>query len=190
MIAIRHIDHLNDGIEIKKIELKDNSAKLKLLNSKYDQLNVELNKKDADKAKLEKQLQDLQKEREKLQADLQAKLQKKEADRLAQAQSAVKTAVVGQTAYAAGGGYMTGCGDNADAAFIYGMESGGRVPGRCNPGAVNEIGCRGIGQACPGGKLPCGADYACQNAFFTKYAMDRYGSWANAKAFWLANNWW
>lgn len=68
--------------------------------------------------------------------------------------------------------------------FIYMHESGN------NPAAVNSSGCRGLGQACPGSKLPCGADYACQDAFFTNYMLNRYGSWENAKAFWLSHNWW
>lgn len=68
--------------------------------------------------------------------------------------------------------------------FIYMHESGNR------PEAVNSTGCRGLGQACPGSKLPCGADYACQDAWFTNYMKSRYGTWVNAKAFWLANNWW
>lgn len=76
------------------------------------------------------------------------------------------------------------CGDNQYAQFIYQHESG------CRLNAINSIGCRGIGQACPGSKLPCGNDYACQNAFFTNYAMARYGSWYNAYVFWTANRWW
>ena len=79
---------------------------------------------------------------------------------------------------------VDGCGDNEYAHFIYMKESG------CRTTAVNSIGCRGIGQACPGSKLPCGDDYACQNAWFTNYALERYGSWANAHAFWLNNHWW
>jgi len=79
---------------------------------------------------------------------------------------------------------VSGCGDNSYAHFIYEHESG------CNTGAVNALGCRGIGQACPGSKLPCGADYACQNAYFTNYAISTYGSWANAYSFWLAHSWW
>lgn len=79
---------------------------------------------------------------------------------------------------------IPGCGDNEYAQFIYQKESG------CNLNAENPGGCRGIGQACPGSKLPCGADYACQNAWFTKYANDRYGGWAGAYAFWQANGWW
>ncbi|NDC95569.1 hypothetical protein EBZ38_12695 [bacterium] len=70
-------------------------------------------------------------------------------------------------------------------AFIYMHESSN------NPAAVNSIGCRGLGQACPGSKLPCSSsDYACQDAWFTNYMLQRYGSWNNARAFWIANNWW
>ena len=69
--------------------------------------------------------------------------------------------------------------------FIYMHESGN------NPAARNAAGCRGLGQACPGSKLPCSdSDYACQDAWFTNYCMSRYGSWQNAYAFWLSHNWW
>jgi hypothetical protein len=88
------------------------------------------------------------------------------------AQAAPAAAVVG------------GCGDNQYAQYIYQHESG------CNLNAVNSGGCRGIGQACPGSKLPCGADYACQNDFFTNYAISKYGSWAAAYSFWTSNHWW
>lgn len=76
------------------------------------------------------------------------------------------------------------CGDNEYANYIYMHESS------CNVNAVNSIGCRGIGQACPGTKLPCGADYECQNKWFTNYALTRYGSWYEAYQFWLRNHWW
>lgn len=79
---------------------------------------------------------------------------------------------------------VAGCGDNSYANFIYMHESG------CRTTAVNPGGCYGIGQACPGSKLAyCGADYACQNAFFTAYA-GKYGGWAGAYAFWVAHGWW
>jgi hypothetical protein len=69
--------------------------------------------------------------------------------------------------------------------FIYMKESGNR------PEARNAGGCRGLGQACPGSKLPCSdSDYACQDAWFTNYCISRYGTWVNAKAFWLSHSWW
>jgi hypothetical protein len=87
-----------------------------------------------------------------------------------------------QAAAPSGGGDCGGV--NQYAAFIYSRESG------CNPSAMNAGGCRGIGQACPGSKLPCGADFACQHAWFESYGLSRYGSWAAAYQFWLANHWW
>lgn len=72
--------------------------------------------------------------------------------------------------------------------FIYFKESGNR------PTAVNaSSGACGIGQALPCSKLKnvCpDMDYACQDQFFTKYMQNRYGTWENAKAFWLKNKWW
>lgn len=73
---------------------------------------------------------------------------------------------------------------NKYASFIYMKESG------CNPSAVNPSGCRGLGQACPGDKLPCDADFECQHKWFTGYAEGRYGSWEVAYNFWVANHWW
>lgn len=67
---------------------------------------------------------------------------------------------------------------------IYLKESGNSTT------ALNSIGCRGLGQACPGSKLPCGDDYACQDAWFSNYAIQRYGSWEKAWQFWQANRWW
>ncbi len=54
-----------------------------------------------------------------------------------------------------------------------------------DPGRMNSIGCRGLAQACPGDKLPCGpGDIPCQVSYFDQYAKLRYGSWANAWNFW------
>ncbi|WP_231745472.1 hypothetical protein [Arthrobacter sp. EpRS71] len=71
-------------------------------------------------------------------------------------------------------------------AFIYFKESTNRTD------AINsESGACGLGQALPCSKLPCSLqDYECQDEWFTDYAVRRYGSFVNAKAFWLANSWW
>lgn len=71
----------------------------------------------------------------------------------------------------------------APAVFIYTKESG------CDPNRWSSNGCYGLGQACPGSKLPCGADFVCQDAWFTAYAQ-RYGGWEGAYAFWLSHHWW
>lgn len=70
-------------------------------------------------------------------------------------------------------------------AYIYSHESG------CRTDAINSIGCAGLGQACPGSKLPCSlSDWDCQNAYFTSYALGRYGSTYNAYVFWVNHHWW
>jgi LysM repeat protein len=79
---------------------------------------------------------------------------------------------------------VAGCGDNSYANYIYMHESG------CRTTAISPNGCYGIGQACPASKIAyCGADYACQNAFFTAYA-GKYGGWAGAYNFWVSHGWW
>lgn len=76
-------------------------------------------------------------------------------------------------------------GVNPYAAYIYQHESG------CRLDAVNGGGCAGIGQACPGSKLPCSlSDAPCQLAYFESYALGRYGSWEAAYQFWLSHGWW
>lgn len=71
-------------------------------------------------------------------------------------------------------------------AYIYSHESGN------NPGSINgSSGACGLGQALPCSKMPCSlTDYACQDSYFTQYMQARYGTWANAQAFWQANHWW
>lgn len=76
------------------------------------------------------------------------------------------------------------CGSDPYMAQIYKMESG------CNTASINSIGCAGIGQACPGSKLPCSlTDFVCQDAYFTAYSISRYGSTYAALQFHLANGW-
>lgn len=183
-LGISSITKTDNKLKLKDIQLKSTTTDLIELNLKYDVLNKKLEKeldsKDHNENKikeLEQEKQKLQDEQKKLQAELQAKAKAKSdaANKVAQAASIAST-----KAYAA-----TGCNTgNKYKDFIYMKES------TCNPAAVNSIGCRGIGQACPGTKLPCGADFACQDAWFTQYAMQRYGSWEAAYSFWIANNWW
>lgn len=74
---------------------------------------------------------------------------------------------------------------NTAKAYIYARESGN------NPNATNAKGCYGIGQDCNGVvRSQCGADYTCQDEYFTAYATRRYGSWEGALAFWQNHGWW
>jgi hypothetical protein len=77
------------------------------------------------------------------------------------------------------------CGSDSMMAYIYTVESG------CRSWAVNPGGCIGLGQACPGGKLPCGLyDWGCQDAWFRAYAVRTYGSIYNAYIYRQGHNYW
>ena len=180
LVEVRPLSHnetiilqQSQAVEEKSAVLKDTSSELQTLDGRKKALATQL---EAEKQRIE---------------ELKQKIaEKRAAEERAKAQ-AVSTPVYTVSApVAAGQGLMSGCGDNEYAAYIYGQESGGKVTGMCNPSAVNAGGCRGIGQACPGGKLPCGADYACQNQWFTGYALGKYKSWAAAYNFHKANGWW
>lgn len=178
------ISHKNK-LQVKDIQLKSTSSDLKDLQLQYEvldkNLNTQLQKQDVDEAEVKK-LQDekvrLEKEKQDLQVQLQAKLDAK--NKAQSAEKAIANAVL-PTASAA----VSNCGDNEYARYIYMKESG------CRTTARNPQGCYGIGQSCPASKIAhCGSDYACQNAWFTGYAISRYGSWQKAYQFWLANHWW
>ena len=56
-------------------------------------------------------------------------------------------------------------------------------------------GAYGLGQALPASKMaPYGADYmtnpVTQLRWANAYAVNRYGSWANAYNFWMVRHWW
>lgn len=114
-----------------------------------------------------------------------------DAQRLAEAQEAQRLALIAQQAKNAPQAptiaQNTPVDSNSAKMFIYMKESGN------NPNARNAGGCLGLGQACPGSKLLAvcpNLDYACQDAFFTNYALSRYGSWEGALAFWQGHHWW
>ena len=151
-----------------KTRMRLESTQHQLIQTKEQLEQTQSKSKAEDDAKL-KQIEELNKQIQEKDAQLQAKAASKTAYAAALSQPA-KTYPIPE--------------DEAKA-FIYSHESGNR------PEAINSIGCRGLGQACPGSKLPCGDhDYACQDAWFTNYMVQRYGTWNNARAFWVANHWW
>lgn len=167
LVWVNYLQHKTNEakleLEIKQSQLKLNELEVKSVESKTkaDQLL-------RDKQELEKQLQTKKEEAERI---AEAKVQ------VTQVASAAPVAVVS----------TTNCGDNVYKQYIYQHESG------CRTDARNSIGCLGIGQACPGSKIlnVCpDLNFACQDAWFSNYAISRYGSWANAYAFWIANRWW
>jgi len=187
IIAVTALVHANknaDNLADQQVKLQTNQTELHKVNNKLDQVKQEkievednskqqIQKLEEDKKNLEQQLQ--------AKAEQKAKLAAAEAEKLAQAAAPVVSAKRVEAAT------VSGCGDNELANYIYMHESG------CRPTITNAEGCVGIGQACPASKLLAvcpDLSYACQNKFFTDYAMQRYGSWQGAYNFWLANKWW
>ncbi len=186
MLIARHIKTLNNQIEFKQIQLKDNSTQLKLLDSKYDQLNKELDRTGSDKAKVEQQLKDLQIERDKLQADLQAKKEQKAKDLAVKAQQAAQATVAPQKAYAASGNCQSWMAQ-AGVPNSYASNELIRRESNCNPYALNKSsGACGIPQNING----CTTyDPVEQLKWMQSYITRRYSTWENAVAFHNANNW-
>lgn len=189
MVGLAHIRNLDNQIQFKKIELQDNSVRLKLLDNKYTELNKELDQSGTDKAKIQQQLQDLQKERDSLQQQLQSKLDAKQADI---ASKAVQT-VTGTPAYAATGN----CGElssKLSALGISGAELSAAITlatreSSCRSAAVNaSSGSCGEFQSLPCGKWGTpGTTQYLQGAI--KYSQDVYGGFVNALAHSYSYNW-
>ncbi len=191
VLAISKLRNNTHQIQLRNVQLEERGAALKSLELKYQNLNLELDHTDktnkAEIERLQKEKTDLDTEKKRLEAELQAKIQRKEAERVVianRARELANTVTFTQTASAAA--QTAPVSGNAAKAFIYAHESGNRT------NAINaSSGACGLGQALPCSKMGCGlSDYACQDAWFTNYAMQRYGSWENAMAFWQAHKWW
>lgn len=173
VLGVNNITAHRQKIQLKEIQLKDTNVQLKQLEQKYD---VELKSNDVN----EEQLKNLQQEKEELERQLQARNAEKE--RLAKLSTTQKVYAAEAPSTQATRG---NCGDNMYKQYIYQHESG------CNTDRWNTSGCYGIGQACPSSKIAhCGADFACQDAWFSNYAIQRYGSWEAAYNFWRVHRWW
>jgi len=71
--------------------------------------------------------------------------------------------------------------------YIISHESGWR------PTVANSEGCVGLGQRCPASLLLADCpdlDPVCQLKAFSKYAVNRYGSWQGAYSAWASQRWW
>lgn len=188
--AVANVNLSRDNAD-QKVKLQNNQTEIKKkndqLNEAKEQQQEMLEQNDASK----QQIQNLEKEKKDLQDQLQAKAEQKSRLAVAAQAAAAKVAdYVAPTAHAAPAyapSTVPGCGSNEYSQYIYAHESG------CRLTVTNAEGCIGIGQACPASKLTAvcpSLDLACQDNFFTAYAVGRYGSWQGAYNFWLANHWW
>jgi len=160
-------------------------SKVTQTEQKYQRQFQELRDADSKKTiEYKQRLEDSSKLIEELKVQLQSKLDAKA--RLAAQQAAQAAAVTKVASQAVPHAEAAPVASNEAKMFIYMKESGNRT------NAINKSsGACGLGQALPCAKMGCSlTDYACQDAFFTKYMQNRYGTWENAKAFWLSHKWW
>lgn len=138
----------NDQLQFQKLELKSRSVEIEQLNTKYDKLEDDLQKAQEDKSssqeeidKLKQQEADYQKEKQRLEAELQAKIQTKNAIAAASTK-AINAATGTQTAAAASysGGSLESIVKNAavknglDPNWFWGLA---KCESTWNPNAVN-----------------------------------------------------
>lgn len=131
-LAVTNIQRTNTKLKFEQIEVKSNEAKLIELNIKYDQLLKQKTNTDSEKQDQLNKIQELENERKRLEGELQAKLQRQQAEKQKLATAAQNVSGTAKVSAASGNFYKD---------FIYHHESGNRTT------AVNSIGCRGIGQA-------------------------------------------
>jgi len=179
---------LDTQINEQQLDLIDLEKETIELNNQIDEQTVE------DKAKIEQ----LEKERKRLEAELQAKLEREEQEQLAQAQlaSASDTATGSTTVSAEPVTYGGNKQDWLAASgipqehwvlvdMIVARESG------WDPNAINpESGACGLGQQLPCGKWP-GAwnDPVAALKAQHQYVTERYGGYPQAMQFWNVNHW-
>jgi phage-related minor tail protein len=166
--AVHTVNTNNQQLHLKEIKLRNVQAELNQLDSQYQKLQSDNSK----------TVQEKQAEIQRL-LDKQKKLERQlEARRLLKAQEAKAYAASrSQASY----GCHTG---NWYKDYIYSHESS------CRTRAVNYLGCYGIGQDCNGiVRSRCGANYACQDKYFSEYVTRRYGGWREAYNWWLRNHW-
>lgn len=199
ILGINNLRTNQQQIQLRDVQLKERGAELKALELKYDHLNTELESADksnkAEVEKLQKEKAELDAEKQRLEAELQAKLQRKEQERIAQAElrnKAVNTVTGTQTASALSGNKHTWLAQSGipESEWHY-VDSIVQRESGWNPNAVNKSsGACGLGQ-----QLPCGKWAGAWNdpvaALVAQYGYvkGRYGSYAQAVAFWNVNHW-
>lgn len=200
-LGVSNIVSTERQLHLHEVELKDNTADLKHLQLRYDQLNKELDAAADDKQKIEqlqKDKQELEKERQRLEQELAAKQERQRIARertnnAASLSATASAAPAPARSYQSTGGskeqWMAAAGIPQNqwqyVDYIVSRESS------WNPNAVNRSsGACGLGQ-----QLPCGKWAGAWNdpvaALKAQYGYvnARYGGYGGAHSFWLANHW-
>lgn len=179
---------VNDNLDI---QLDQKQLRINNLQQRMLELDKELDETKGSSEQDQQKIKQLEEEKKQLEADLQAKLERKRQEALAHAEleraavRATGTAVASASGNCATWIQQAGISDTANAIELIRRES------NCNPNAVNpSSGACGVAQELPCGKSGCSlGDGACQVKWMNNYVQSRYGSWSNAVAFHNANNW-
>lgn len=195
-LAIENISQLDKSLKDTKMKLDLKNSETKKLQSKWDKVNQELENLKKDHSSSKDKIKELEQQKQNLENQLQAKAeQKAKLAQIAEASKKASAAAPAPQPVKVSGTCeqwmaQAGITDIANASFIFHKESG------CNPNAVNASSkAHGVCQALPGNKMATvGSDWysnpVTQMRWCQSYAIGRYGSWANAVAFWKANRWW
>lgn len=194
-LGLNQIKHDREVKQIQRIEIKSNEAKLIELDNKYKDVLEQKTNTEAEKEEQQKRIDELESERERLQRELQAKLNKQAEDKKKLAEAA-KKATGTQTASA-----ISGC-DNVrqlmSAKGFSGAELNAavelaRLESTCSSSAVNKSsGACNIFQEYRCGKWGGLHNTDAHINGAIGYMRASYGSWQNALAKWHSRNphWW
>lgn len=185
---IQEQKQLNDTLDI---QLDQKQIRINTLHQKMLELDKALDEEKGTSEQNKEKIKKLEEEKQQLEKDLQAKLERKRQEAIAHAnleKAAVRatgTATASASGNCASWIAQAGISDTANAIELIRRES------NCNPSAVNSSsGACGVAQELPCGKSGCSlGDGACQVKWMNSYVAQRYGSWANAVSFHNANNW-
>lgn len=188
------------------IQLNQREIRLNNLQQKMLELNKELDLHKGQTEQNQEKIKQLEDEKKRLEAELQAKLERKEAERLAHLKLQQATVRATGTAVASASGNCEQWLSQAGITHNLARELISRESG-CRSNAVNpSSGACGIAQEllephqraeqwaavnagyCPKSKCSM-QDPVCQLRWMQNYVYGRYGSWERAIAFHNANNW-
>ena len=183
----KHLETTTKLLDKRREQLTDLQNTLKLVQSQKADTEEQLKTKAAAEQELQKQIDDLN-------AQLQAKIERQKAAKI-QLASYVTPVAQAAPAYTGGSGcdWLRGqlaasgvsLSDIDAAMYIAGKESG------CSPSAVNRSsGACNVFQEYPCGKWGGSTNVVAHIQGASAYAANRYGGWWGAYNFWVANHWW
>ena len=162
-------------------EINEKQQEIDLVNEQINELNEKLKAGEIKENEYEEKIKNLEKEKEELNEKLQARINSR-ASNNAYAASGTTYTVQGTCSEWI---KQAGISDVANAYTLIMHESG------CNVNSVNKSsGACGIPQALPCSKLGSArGNPVAEIRWMNNYVINRYGSWANAVAFWNTHKW-